>query len=332
MLVTGRQQGDKKPLCSPINVPPGTHPVPIYLPIAGMSVDLFVMTGVGLAVGLLSGMLGVGGGFLITPLLVFLGIPIDVAVATGANQAIASSAAGTVAQWRRGNVDFKMGALLFAGGVVGSVAGVWIIKYLKVIGQIDFVVSVCYVAMLGTVGALMLVEGSRAMWRSRQGIAASSGRRRHTWLHNLPLKTRFPSSKLYMSMIPPLLLGAVVGLLGAVMGVGGGFFAVPIMVYVLGMPTRVVVGTSLLVVLSTSMLTTVLQAWQNQSVDIVLALMLMLGGVFGAQLGARLGYGMKGEQIRALLGLMVLMVSLRIALDLVLQPADLYSINAPRVP
>lgn len=306
--------------------------MPIYLPIAGMSVDLFVMTGVGLAVGFLSGLLGVGGGFLITPLLVFLGIPIDVAVATGANQAIATSASGTVAQWQRQNVDFKMGALLFAGGVVGSVAGVWIIKWLKVIGQIEFVISVCYVAMLGTVGALMLVEGSRAMLRARSGTVAPPARRHHYWVHNLPFRTRFPASKLYMSLIPPVLLGVLVGLLGAVMGVGGGFFAVPIMVYVLGMPTRVVIGTSLLVVFTTSMLTTVLQAWQNQSVDIVLALMLMLGGVFGAQLGARAGYGMKGEQIRALLGLLVLGVSIRIAYDLVAQPYEFYSITQPRMP
>lgn len=306
--------------------------MPIYLPIAGMSVDMFVMTGVGLAIGFLSGMLGVGGGFLITPLLVMLGIPIDVAVATGANQAIATSASGTVAQWQRGNVDFKMGVLLFLGGVIGAVAGVWIIKYLKMIGQIDFVVSLCYVLMLGTVGALMLFEGSRAMWRTHKGVLPPSSRRRHTWVHSLPLKIRFPASKLYMSLIPPALLGVLVGLLGAMMGVGGGFFAVPVMVYVLGMPTRVVVGTSLLVVFSTSMLTTVLQAWQNQSVDIVLAVMLMLGGVFGAQIGARLGYGLKGEQIRAMLGLLVLAVSLRIAFDLVNHPADLYSISSPRMP
>lgn len=306
--------------------------MPIYLPIAGMSVDMFVMTGVGFSVGFLSGLLGVGGGFLITPLLVVLGIPIDVAVATGANQAIATSASGTVAQWGRNNVDVKMGMLLFAGGIVGSVLGVWFIKYLKAIGQIDFVVSLCYVMMLGTVGSLMLIEGSRAMLRTRRGLETSSGRRRHTWVHNLPLKIRFPASKLYMSLLPPLMLGVLVGLLGALMGVGGGFFAVPVMVYVLGMPTRVVVGTSLLVVFTTSILTTVLQAWQNQSVDVVLATMLMLGGVFGAQLGARFGYGLKGEQIRALLGLLVLSVSIRIAIDLVAEPADLYTINSPRVP
>lgn len=306
--------------------------MPIYLPIAGMSVDMFVMTGLGLAVGFISGLLGVGGGFLITPLLVFLGIPIDVAVATGANQAVATSASGTVAQWQRGNVDFRMGVLLFAGGVVGSVSGVWIIKWLKDIGQIDFVVSVCYVALLGTVGTLMLVEGLRAIWRSRGGVEVAATRRKHYWVHNLPLRTRFPSSKLYMSMLPPLLLGVMVGLFGAVMGVGGAFFAVPVMVYAFGMPTRVVVGTSLLVVFSTSMLTTVLQSWQNQAVDIVLALMLMLGGVFGAQLGARFGYNLKGEQIRALLGLLVVGVSLRIAFDLIAQPPDLYSISSPRMP
>lgn len=304
----------------------------IYLPIAGMPVDVLVMTGVGLAVGFLSGMLGVGGGFLITPLLVVLGIPIDVAVSTGANQAVATSASATLAQWQRGSVDVRMGGLMIAGGVIGAVLGVRLIAFLKGIGQIDLVISILYVVLLGLVGSLMLVEGARAILAARRGLPTGHVRQRHTWLHNLPLKIRFPQSKLYMSLIPAFALGIFVGLLGGIMGVGGGFVAVPIMVYLFRMPTRVVIGTSLLQVFATSVLTTVLQAWQNKSVDAVLATMLIIGGVIGAQLGTRAGYNLKAEQIRALLGLLVLAVSLRIAFGLVHSPADLYVLDAPRLP
>jgi uncharacterized membrane protein YfcA len=306
--------------------------VQIYLPIAGMPVDVFVMTGVGLAVGFLSGMLGVGGGFLITPLLVVLGIPIDVAVSTGANQAVATSASATLAQWQRGSVDLRMGGLMIAGGVIGAVVGVRFLAFLKIVGQIDLVVSILYVVLLGLVGTLMLVEGVRAILAARRGLPVGPVRQRHTWLHSLPLKIRFPQSKLYMSMIPAFTLGMFVGLLGGIMGVGGGFVAVPIMVYLFRMPTRVVIGTSLLQVFATSVLTTVLQAWQNKSVDAVLAAMLIFGGVVGAQFGTRAGYNLKGEQIRALLGLLVLAVSLRIAFGLIHSPADIYSLDAPRLP
>ena len=303
----------------------------IYLPIAGMAINLFLVTGVGFAVGFLSGMLGVGGGFLITPLLVMLGIPIDVAVATGANHAVATSASGSFAQWQRGNVDLKMALLLLIGSVVGAIAGVRALAWLKFIGQMDFAISMCYVVLLGVLGLLMLTEGTSAMLKARRGQQSASRRRRHTWIHTLPFKTRFPRSKLYMSVVPPLVLGSIVGLLSAIMGVGGGFFAVPVMVYVLGMPTRVVVGTSLLIVLATGALTTVLQAWQNQAVDIVLAAMLMVGGVAGAQLGTRAGNNLPGEQIRAMLGFLVLAVSLRIAYLLVAQPGEFYSIDVPRL-
>ena len=255
----------------------------IYLPIASMAVNVFLISGVGFAVGFLSGMFGVGGGFLITPLLVVLGIPIDVAVATGASAAVATSAAGALAQWRRRNVDTKMAMLQFGGSVVGSVLGVNLVGLLKSAGQVDLVISLFYVVMLGGIGILMLVEGSYSMLAARGAVAPSARRNHHTWVHALPLKTRFTASKLYMSIIPPLALGVLVGLLGAVMGVGGGFFAVPFMVYVFRMPTRVVVGTSLLVVLASSALTTVLQAWQNYSVDIMLAMVLSLGGVIGAR-------------------------------------------------
>jgi uncharacterized membrane protein YfcA len=306
--------------------------VQIYLPIAGMSVDVLVMTGVGFAVGFLSGMLGVGGGFLITPLLVVLGIPIDVAVSTGANQAVATSASGTLAQYQRSNVDLKMGGLLILGGILGSVLGVRFLGFLKSVGQIDFVVSVCYVVLLGLVGILMLSEGARAILRARKGPVAGRPRNRHNWIHNLPLKTRFPSSRLYMSVLPVLVLGVLIGLLGGIMGVGGGFIAVPVMVYLFGMPTRVVVGTSLLQVLATSALTTVLQAWSNQSVDAVLATMLIGGGVIGAQFGTHAGHNLKGEQIRFLLGLLVLLVSLRIAYGLTITPTEPYLLDAPRLP
>jgi uncharacterized protein len=297
-----------------------------------MPVEVFVIVGVGFAVGFLSGMLGVGGGFLITPLLVVLGIPIDVAVATGANQAVATSASGTLAQWVQGNVDLKMGALLCAGGLTGAVLGVRLLAFLKMSGHVDVVVSVCYVVLLGSIGVLMLVEGGRAILRSRGGMDLAARRRRHIWIHSLPLKTRFARSKLYMSLLPPAVLGVVVGVLGALMGVGGGFVAVPIMVYLFGMPTRVVVGTSLFLVFATSMLTTVLQSWQNQSVDVVLAVLLMAGGVIGAQLGTRAGHNMPGEQIRAMLGLLVLAVSLRIAIGLIATPAQPFSLDAPRLP
>ncbi|MGE0629809.1 MAG: sulfite exporter TauE/SafE family protein [Hyphomicrobiaceae bacterium] len=303
----------------------------VYLPIAGMAVNLFVITGVGFAVGFLSGMLGVGGGFLITPLLAVIGIPIDIAVATGANHAVATSASGAFAQWQRGNVDPKMALLMLFGGVFGSVLGVQLLAFLKQVGQMDFAISVCYVALLGVLGVLMLIEGTRTILRSRRGQQPTSRRNRHSWIHSLPVKTRFPRSKLYMSVIPPVALGGAVGLLSAIMGVGGGFFAVPVMVYLLGMPTRVVVGTSLLLVLATGAMTTVFHAWQNYSVDIVLALMLMVGGVAGAQLGTQAGSNLKGEQIRTLLGLLVLAVSLRIAWSLIATPSDLYSFTVPRL-
>ena len=303
----------------------------IYLPIAGMAINIALASGVGFAVGFLSGMLGVGGGFLITPLLVVLGIPIDISVATGANHATATSASGLFAQWQRGNVDFKIGGLMLGGGVVGSLVGVQLLALLKQLGQMDFAISLCYVLLLGILGALMLAEGVQAMQRARRGQAPIARRRRHTWIQRLPLKTRFPRSKLYMSIVPPLVLGVLVGLLAAIMGVGGGFFAVPVMVYLLGMPTRIVVGTSLLLVLVTGALTTVLQAWQNHAVDIVLSLLLTIGGVIGAQLGTQAGGRLAGEQIRALLGLLVLSVSARIAWSLIVTPDELYAIDEARL-
>lgn len=306
--------------------------MPIYLPVAGMSVDVLVVSGVGLAIGFIAGMLGVGGGFLVTPLLVLLGIPIDVAVASGAAQAVATSISGTIAQWERGTVDQKMAALLLAGSFVGSLIGVQLLVALKATGQMDLVVSASYVLLLGVLGTLLLAEGARAIVRARTSVRIAVRRRRHTWVHGLPFQTRFRQSKLYMSMIPPVVLGLVVGVLGGVMGVGGGFFAVPFMVYVFAMPTRTVLGTSLLTVFATSVMTTLLQAWLNQAVDIVLAAILMSGGVLGVQLGLRAGSRLKSEELRAMLGLLVVATAIRMAFGLLVAPAEPYGLDPIQLP
>lgn len=300
-----------------------------HLPIAQLAVFMPLVVGVGLAVGFLSGLFGVGGGFLITPLLMFLGIPTEVAVATGANQAVATSASAAKAQWQLGNVDLKMAGLLLAGGGAGSVVGVNFVTLLRTAGQIDLVISICYALLLGVLGLLMLVEGINAIRKSTVASGASSGRRRahYAWVHGLPFKMRFPRSKLYMSAIPPVVLGVIIGLLGAIMGVGGGFLLVPAMIYLLKMPTRVVIGTSLVQVLFVSGLATVMHAAQNKTVDVELALFLIIGGVIGAQWGARAGAKIKSEQLRALLGLLVLAVGLRFGVQLVMEPVELFSLS-----
>ncbi|MHA1523165.1 MAG: sulfite exporter TauE/SafE family protein [Alphaproteobacteria bacterium] len=300
----------------------------VYLPIAELSVNAFVILGMGGAVGFLSGLFGVGGGFLMTPLLIFSGIAPAVAVATEANQIVASSVSGAAAHWRRGGVDLKMGAVLLTGGVAGSFAGVWVFALLRELGQVDLMISLSYVLFLGTIGALMLAESIRAILRAKAGKQAT-GRRsgQHNWIHGLPFKMRFRRSKLYISVIPPLVIGAMVGVLAAIMGVGGGFIMVPAMIYLLRMPTNVVVGTSLFQIIFVTALVTVLHATQNQTVDVVLALLLLLGGVVGAQFGVRAGQYLKGEQLRALLALMVLGVCARLFFDLVIQPDELFSIS-----
>jgi hypothetical protein len=301
-----------------------------YLPIAEMSANLLLFVGMGAAVGFLSGMFGVGGGFLMTPLLIFSGVPSVVAVGTEAAQIVASSVSGAVAQWRRGNVDFKLGTVLLVGGVIGSLIGVQLVKVLRQLGQFDFVLSLVYVVFLGAIGALMLVESLSTMRRAKAGQPVSAKRPgQHTWVHGLPLQMRFHRSKLYMSAIPPLVLGALVGVLAAVMGVGGGFIMVPAMIYLLRVPTNVVVGTSLFQIVFVTGATTILHATQDQSVDIVLALLLMFGGVVGAQLGATAGEKLKGEQLRFLLAGLVLLVALRMGWGLVATPAELYSIASP---
>ena len=299
----------------------------VYLPIAEISVNLVVMLGLGAAVGFLSGMFGVGGGFLLTPLLMFSGIPASIAVATGANQIVATSVSGALAQWRRGNIDFRMGAVLIAGGLVGAVIGVFLLKFLRQAGQANLIVSLTYVALLGTIGALMLVESLRAIKRAREGKPASARRPgQHNWIHGLPLKMRFPRSRLYISTIPPLVIGAVVGLLTAFLGVGGGFVMVPAMIYLFRMPTNIVIGTSIYQIIFITAAVTILHASVAYTLDVVLALILAAGGVIGGQFGVKAGQRFRGEQLRAMLAVMVLAVALRLLFDLVLRPSELYSI------
>jgi len=299
-----------------------------YLPIAEMSANIFLFLGMGGAVGFLSGLFGVGGGFLMTPLLIFSGIPAAVAVGTEAAQIVASSVSGAIAQAQRRNVDFKMGTVLLSGGLVGSVVGVQFVKWLREVGQFDFTVALCYVTFLGTVGALMLVESINTIRKSSKGTA-TAGRQsgQHNWIHGLPLKMRFHRSKLYISAIPPLAIGTLVGFLAAIMGVGGGFIMVPAMIYLLRVPTSVVVGTSLFQIVFVTAATTILHATQNQTVDIVLALLLMIGGVIGAQFGVVAGEKLKGEQLRFLLAALVLGVCLRMAWGLIATPSELFSIG-----
>ncbi|MBI3451493.1 MAG: sulfite exporter TauE/SafE family protein [Rhodospirillales bacterium] len=298
----------------------------IYLPIAEMSVDVFLLLGLGGGIGLLSGLFGVGGGFLMTPLLIFIGVPPAVAVGSEAAQIVASSVSGVLAHMRRGNVDFRMGGVLLVGGFIGSTVGVQLFAFLRTIGQIDLVISLSYVIILGVIGWLMLAEAVRALRRQRATGAAHRGKlHQHTWLHGLPLKLRFPKSKLYISAILPFTVGAIVGVLAAIMGVGGGFIMVPAMIYLLGMPTSVVVGTSLFQIIFVTANVTFLQAYQNQTVDMVLAILLLIGGVIGAQFGARVGAKLRGEQLRGLLALMVIAVSLKLAYDLIVTPEDIYS-------
>lgn len=301
----------------------------IYLPIAELSVNVFMILAMGGAVGFLSGMFGVGGGFLMTPLLIFSGIPPAVAVASEANQVVAASMSGALFHWRKRAVDIKMGLVLLAGGVVGSFIGVWIFALLKKLGQVDLLISLSYVVFLGSIGSLMLVESLRAISRVRKGERVGFKKPgQHNWIHGLPLKMRFKSSKLYISAIPPVLIGVAVGILAAIMGVGGGFIMVPAMIYLLRMPTNVVVGTSLFQIIFVTGLVTILHATENQTVDFVLAMLLLAGGVIGAQFGAKAGQKLPAEQLRAWLGFMVLAVACRLALGLLIEPDELFSLSS----
>ena len=304
----------------------------LYLPIAELPVNVLIFLGMGAAVGFLSGMFGVGGGFLMTPLLIFSGIPSAVAVATEANQIVASSFSGALVHFRRKSIDFKLGGLLLAGGLAGSLFGVLLFSFLRQIGQLDLIIKLAYVGFLGAIGSLMLYESVGFIRRSAQ--AAKSGKQlktklpgQHNWIHGLPFKMRFKRSKLYISAIPVLLIGALVGVLAAIMGVGGGFIMVPAMIYLLRVPTNVVIGTSLFQIMFVTMFTTIIQAGSNFTVDVMLAFILMVGGVIGAQFGARTGQKLKGEQLRALLALIVLGVCARLAYELVATPNELFSIG-----
>jgi uncharacterized protein len=300
----------------------------IYLPIAEISVNIFVLFFMGAAVGFLSGMFGVGGGFLITPLLIFYNIPPAVAVATGANQVIASSFSGALTHFKRGTLDVKLGSLLVIGGVIGAGVGIYVFVLLRQLGQLDLIVSLLYVIFLSTIGGLMLYESVQAMRRTRAGqLATLKKPGQHNWVHKLPFKMRFRASKIYVSIIPVMVLGAAIGFLSSIMGVGGGFIMVPAMIYLLKVPTNVVIGTSLYQIVFVTAFTTVMQATTNQSVDIVLAMLLMTGGVVGAQYGTRIGQKLRGEQLRALLAMLVLAVGLRLAVELFITPDDLYSVT-----
>ena len=299
----------------------------LYLPIAEVSVNAFLLLGIGGLVGILSGLFGVGGGFLITPLLFFIGIPPAVAVATSTNQIVASSFSALLAHLKRRTVDIRMGFVLMAGGLAGSAFGIVIFNYLRSLGQVDLLVQLCYVLFLGIIGALMFIESLNAIRRARKPGGAVPKRRKHNWVHNLPFKMKFRVSGLYISVIPPLMVGMLVGMLAAIMGVGGGFIMVPAMIYLLGMPTKVVIGTSLLQIIFVAGFTTMLHATTNYTVDIVLAMLLLIGGVIGAQVGTRLGVRMKAEQLRILLALLVLLVCGKLALDLLLRPTELYSLS-----
>lgn len=300
----------------------------IYLPIAEMSANIFVFLGMGGAVGFLSGMFGVGGGFLMTPLLIFSGIPPAVAVGTEAAQIVASSASGAIAQYRRKNVDIKMGVILLTSGICGSMVGVQVVKILRAQGQFELLVSIVYVIFLALIGSLMMIESLNTMRKTKAGKGTTKRPGQHSWIHGLPMKIRFHRSKLYISAFPPIMIGIVVGFLSAIMGVGGGFIIVPAMIYLLRMPTSVVVGTSLFQVVFVTAATTILHAVTNMNVDIVLALLLMAGGVIGAQFGAVAGEKLKGEQLRFLLAGLVLLVGLRMGWDLFIPPAELYSISS----
>ena len=294
----------------------------IYLPIAEMTVNVLVILGMGAGVGFLSGLFGVGGGFMMTPLLIFIGVPPAIAVGTQANQLVAASVSGVLAHWRRGNVDVKLGTVMLGGSTIGTLFGVWIFGLLQRLGQIDLVISLLYVVFLGGISSLMLAESGRAMLRRRRGGPRRRKLHRHTWLHGLPFKLRFHKSRLYISALLPFGVGLLGGLLVAVMGIGGGFVLVPAMIYLVGMPAATVPGTSLYQVIFTTAIATFLHAYTNQTVDVLLALMLLAGGVVGAQFGSRASFVLRGDQARALLALTVLAVGIKLAVDLFSAPED----------
>ena len=302
----------------------------IYLPIAEMPVNALLILVMSGAVGFVSGLVGVGGGFLMTPLLMFLGIPPAVAASTEAAQITATSVSGMLAYWRRKLVDWRMGLLLTAGGIAGSIAGVRLFAAMKQIGQIDLLITLSYVFFLSVIGGLMLWESIGALRRKSRGLPPARRKRSRTIAHALPLKMRFPTSGLYISVFPPLVIGFVVGVLAAIMGVGGGFILVPAMIYLLRMPTQVVVGTSLVQVLIVTSLVVVLQSVQTRTVDMVLAVLLIIGGVIGAQLGVRAGARLSAERLRATLAVLVLGTGMKLLYDLIATPGEMYVLGSAR--
>jgi uncharacterized membrane protein YfcA len=302
--------------------------VQIYLPIADLPVNIFLILGMGLAVGFISGMFGIGGGFLMTPLLIFVGITPAVVVASVASHVAASSMSGAMTYWRRRAVDLALALMLLAGGILGTAAGVWLFTVLRSLDQLDLTIALCYVALLTIVGALMIAESVRAIVREQKGRPVAPRRGgAHTWVHGLPLKMRFKRSKIYVSAIPVWMIGFIIGFVGALMGIGGGFLLVPMLIYFLRVPTATVIGTSMVLTLVTMASATLMHAVTNHLVDAVLALILMVGGVIGAQFGARAGQNMRGERLRLLLGLLVFAVGMRFAYEIVVRPGDLYSIR-----
>lgn len=300
----------------------------VYLPVAEIAVNPFVLLGLGGGIGFLSGVFGVGGGFLLTPILILLGVPPAVAVASGTNQLVGASVSGTLAHLRRGTVDVRMGTVLLIGGLGGSGVGVLIFGFLKRIGQVELVISISFVVLLGVMSALMLTESLLALRKKKRRADAPRPKlHKHSWIHGLPLKMRFRKSRLYISLFVPLGVGFFIGVLVAIMGVGGGFIMVPAMVYLLGMPSAMVVGTSLFQIIFVTANATILQATLNHTVDVVLAVLLLFGGVIGAQVGAKIGAKLPGEQMRVLLALMIFTVCVKLTLDLTTTPDDFYSIS-----
>jgi uncharacterized membrane protein YfcA len=302
----------------------------IYLPIAELSVNIFLLLSIGGVVGFLSGMFGLGGGFLMTPILIFMGIPTNIAVATSANQIVASSISGTIGYWRQGLVDFKMGGVLLIGSFFGSILGVWIFSKLVVLGQIDTVISILYFSLLTSIGLIMLIESSQVI---RDRVRRKTVKRKihyHNWAHKLPFKIKFYKSKLYISAIPPIIIGFVIGILSATMGIGGTFILIPAMIYFLGMPTSKVIGTSLFQIIFVTALVTLLHATTTFAVDAVLAFFLIIASVIGAQLGVLAANKLRGEEIRALLAIIVLGVATKIALDLLVEPSEIFNISVIR--
>ncbi len=300
----------------------------IYLPIADLPVNVFLVLGMGLAVGFISGMFGIGGGFLMTPLLIFIGISPAVAVASVTSHIAASSCTGAITYWRKRALDMALAMMLLSAGIIGTACGVWLFTMLRALDQLDLMIGLSYVTLLTLVGGMMIHESVRAELRARKGMPATLRRPgSHNWVHGLPLKMRFKRSKIYVSAIPVWGIGFIIGFIGAILGIGGGFLLVPMLIYFLRVPTATVIGTSMILTLITMASATVMHAATNHLVDAVLALILMVGGVIGAQFGARTGQRMRGERLRLLLGLLVFAVGLRFAYALVVQPDDLFSIR-----